>query len=56
MKKLYKARKIVRGKGTGEAIVCPESFSFMGDVDMATSEIIAADNPNKGLFLKGKVC
>ncbi len=55
MKKTYKARKIVRGSGTGEAIVCPESFSFMGDVDMGNGEIIAADNPNKGLRLKGKI-
>jgi predicted aconitase with swiveling domain len=55
MKKTYKARKIVRGSGTGEAIVCPESFAFMGDVDMGTGEIIAAGNPNKGKLLKGNV-
>ena len=51
----YSVRKVVRGKAEGDAIVCPGSFSFLGDVDLATSEIIAADNPNCGLRLAGKV-
>jgi uncharacterized protein len=51
----FKARKVVRGKAEGEAIVCPGSFSFLGDVDMGTGEIVAESNPNKGLCLKGKV-
>jgi predicted aconitase with swiveling domain len=55
MKKLYRARKVVRGNAEGEAIVCPDSFAFMGDVDMGTGEIVAAGNPNKGRRLKGRI-
>ncbi len=55
MAKTYKVRNVVRGVAEGEAIVCPGSFSFMGDVDMDNSEIIAADNPNRGRTLNGKI-
>jgi len=55
MKKVYKARKIVRGTAEGEAIVCPRSFSFLGDVDMETGEIIAASTGNKGKNIAGKI-
>jgi hypothetical protein len=55
MEHIYKARKVVRGSATAEAIVCPDSFSFMGDVDMNNGEIIAADNPNRGRSLKDVV-
>jgi predicted aconitase with swiveling domain len=39
----------------GKAIVCPGSFSFLGDVDMDTGEIIARGNPSRGLPLKDRV-
>jgi len=55
MKKIYKGKKIVRGKAEGEAIVCPDSFSFLGDVDLETGEIITPTNPNKGTCLKDKI-
>ncbi len=55
MKKTFKGRKIVRGKATGQALVCPESFSFLGDVDLDTGEIIASNNPNKGQQLKDRI-
>jgi len=55
MNKIYKGRKIVRGMVKAQAIVCPDSFSFLGDVDLATGEIIAPSNPNKGQRLKGKI-
>ena len=55
MTKTFKARKIVRGSATAQAIVCPGSFSFLGDVDMDTAEIIATGNPNKGMNLAGKI-
>ena len=55
MNKTYKVRKVVKGKTTAEALVMPGSFSFLGDVDMDTGEIIASGNPNKGLNLSGKV-
>jgi predicted aconitase with swiveling domain len=51
----YRVRRVVRGRVEAEAIVCPGSFSFLGDVDLETGEIIAADNPNRGLKLAGKV-
>lgn len=51
----FSVRKVVRGKVEAEAIVCPDSFSFLGDVDMATSEIIADDNPNRGQKIAGKI-
>jgi predicted aconitase with swiveling domain len=55
MNRSYRARKVVRGKASAEAIVCPAGFSFMGDVDMATSEIVAEDNPNRGQRIKDKI-
>jgi len=51
----YRVRKVVRGTAEGEAVVCPGSFSFLGDVDLGTGEIIAAGNPNQGRPLKGTV-
>lgn len=55
MSTIYKARKVVRGSATAEAIVCPAGFSFMGDVDMSSGEIVAEGNPNKGQTIKDKV-
>lgn len=55
MNKQYKVKKVVRGNVSAEAIVLPGSFSFLGDVDMNTSEIIAADNPHKGSLIKDKI-
>jgi len=51
----YRVRKVVRGAAEGEAVVCPESFSFLGDVDLGTGQIIAAGNPNRGRGLKDTV-
>ncbi|MFH1514455.1 MAG: DUF126 domain-containing protein [bacterium] len=55
MGRKYKVRKVVRGYAEAEAIVCPGSFSFLGDVDMDSGEIIADGNPNKGKNLAGKI-
>ncbi len=55
MGKTYKARKIVRGKAQGEAVVINGSFSFLGDVDMGNGEIVAEGNPHKGMSLKDKI-
>ncbi len=55
MKKIYKVRKIVRGKAKGEAIVINGSFSFLGDVDMGNAKIIAQENPHKGITIKDKI-
>jgi uncharacterized protein len=51
----YKVKKVVRGQVEGELIICDGAFSFMGDVDLDTSEIIARENPNKGILLKNKI-
>jgi len=51
----YGVRKVVRGVAEGIAVVCPGSFSFLGDVDLGTGEIIATGNPNQGRILKDTV-
>lgn len=51
----FHARKVVRGVAEGAALVCPGSFSFLGDVDLATGEIIAAGHPHRGVGLAGRV-
>jgi len=55
MTRTFKASKVVRGVAEGEALVCPGSFSFLGDVDMQTGEIIAAGHPCRGMRLAGRV-
>ena len=55
MGKKFNVRKIVRGSVTGEAVVLPGSFSFLGDVDMNNAEIIAADSTEKGKSINGKI-
>ncbi len=53
MSRMFKGRKVVRGSAEGEAVVFPGGFSFLGDVDMDTGEVLVA--PNKGTALAGKV-
>lgn len=53
--KRFNVRKIVRGSAEAEALVNNDSFSFLGDVDMDSGEIIAEGNPNKGKNLSGKI-
>ena len=55
MGKSFKVRKIVRGQAEGEAVVLQGSFSFLGDVDMNTAEIIAAGSPALGVSIKDKI-
>src|SRR5512140_634965 len=55
MAQRFHARKIVRGVAEGAALTCPGSFSFLGDVDLATGEIIAAGHPHRGVSLAGRV-
>jgi predicted aconitase with swiveling domain len=51
----YSARGIVRGRAEGEALVCAEAFSFLGDVDMDSGEIIARGHEHVGETISGKV-
>jgi uncharacterized protein len=53
--KTYKLKKVVRGYVTAEMMINPGSFSFLGDVDLETAEIIPHDNPNKGISIAGKI-
>lgn len=55
MCKVFRVRKVVRGIAEGEAIVCPGSFSFLGDVDMDTGKIVARGHPSYGMALKGRI-
>jgi len=55
MSKIYRIRKIVRGKVSGEAVVSQGAFSFMGDVDMGNAIIVDSGNPNFGLSIKDKI-
>jgi uncharacterized protein len=51
----FTARKVVRGQAQGLALVCPGSFSFLGDVDLETGAVIAAGHPRLGERLAGRV-
>lgn len=53
--KVYRARGIVRGSAVGEALVSDHAFSFLGDVDMDTGEIIARGHEHEGRRISGKV-
>lgn len=53
MARVFRGRKVVRGRAEGEAVVFPGGFSFLGDVDMDSGEVLVA--PNKGVSIAGKV-
>lgn len=55
MSRIFHVRRIVRGRAAAEAIVCPGSFSFLGDVDLDRGLICARTNPNRGYSIAGKV-
>jgi len=55
MSEIYHVRKIVRGRAEAAAVVCPGSFSFLGDVDLDRGLICARTNPNRGYSIAGKV-
>ena len=46
---------MVRGRGSGAALVCQKAFSFLGDVDMDTGVIIARGHEHKGQTIAGRV-
>ena len=50
-----RARKVVRGRAEGEALVLARSLSFLGDVDMGNAQILIADDPNYGVPISGRV-
>jgi predicted aconitase with swiveling domain len=46
---------ITHGRATGEALVCPESLSFLGDLDLGDSRIVAVGHPHAGTPVAGRV-
>jgi predicted aconitase with swiveling domain len=50
-----KCRKLVPGKGEGEALAAAATLSFWGEVDPMSGRIIAAGHPLEGQTLRGKV-
>ena len=50
-----KCKGVVKGLVEGEALVMLRSFAFMGDVDMATSRIIARGHEHYGKKIAGKI-
>ena len=50
-----KCKGVVKGVAEGEALVMNKSFAFMGDVDMASSEIIAREHEHYGRKIAGKI-
>jgi predicted aconitase with swiveling domain len=53
--KSINARGIVKLIATGKAFVCHSAFSFLGDVDMDTGEIIAKGHEREGESIAGRV-
>jgi len=54
-RRIVKARGIVKGIGEGQALICRKAFSFLGDVDMDTGEIIAHGHEHQGESIAGRV-
>ena len=48
-------RPVVKGRVEAPALVCKKAFSFLGDVDMDTGEIIAHGHEHQGQSIAGKV-
>ncbi len=46
---------MVKRIAEGEALVCRDAFSFLGDVDMNTGKIIASGHEHEGESIAGKV-
>ncbi|HPD66372.1 MAG TPA: DUF126 domain-containing protein [Bacteroidia bacterium] len=53
--KTYKVRKVVRGNCHAPVLLFPASFSFLGDVDLETAEILVDTGNCKGENLAGKI-
>ena len=52
---IIQAHGIVKGRATAPAFVCRKAFSFLGDVDMDTGEIIAKGHEHEGETIAGKI-
>lgn len=52
---VVRGRGMVKGEASGPALVCRKAFSFLGDVDMDTGEIIARGHEHEGESIAGRV-
>jgi predicted aconitase with swiveling domain len=50
-----KARKVVKGKASGEALVCNEPICFVGGIDIKTGDFTEKEHVLYGTNIKGKV-
>jgi uncharacterized protein len=53
--RVVNARGLVKGRVTAPALVCRKAFSFLGDVDMDSGQIIAKGHEHEGETIAGKV-
>jgi uncharacterized protein len=49
------ARGIVPGEAVGPALVSPTAFSFLGDVDIRSGDVVNTESPIRGQSVAGKV-
>lgn len=54
-KVMLQGRKIVKGKASGEAVVCSEAISFNGGVDNMTGIVTESGHQLEGVNVAGKV-
>jgi uncharacterized protein len=55
MKREYTIKRVVKGCVEAEIVLEQGAFSFLGDVDLDTAEIIIKNSPNKGLCISDKI-
>ena len=52
---MVKVRVVVEGDAEGEIVVSRKPLSFLGDVDVSTSMVIATDSDACGCMLSGRI-
>ncbi len=52
---VFKGRKVVGGKATGEALVSTEPICFLGGIDVKTGRVTEVGHPLEGKNIAGKV-
>lgn len=52
---VFKGRKVVGGKATGEALVSKEPICFLGGIDVKTGRVTEVGHPLEGKNISGKV-
>jgi predicted aconitase with swiveling domain len=52
---IFKGRRVVKGKVSGEALVCKEPISFLGGIDPATGNVVEKGHALEGHNVTGKI-